>query len=94
MNIKGLDEFQRNLSQLQRALSELDGELGTVRFDPSDPVSIEAAIAEMERTIDERIASFRGNDVVDGIVEQMKEHYREAILDRAAEARQEGMNDE
>lgn len=44
IKITGLDKLQRGLAEVQRAMSHLDGELATVRFDPHDPSSIEAAI--------------------------------------------------
>ncbi|PPA97522.1 hypothetical protein [Pseudomonas aeruginosa] len=53
--ITGLDKLQKNLKDAQRALSELDGELGVVNFDPNDPASIEGAIQSVNRMIDERL---------------------------------------
>lgn len=87
--IKGLDELSRKMKELEKAASALDGEIGTVSFDPHDPQSIELAIQKMETAIDERVGDHRSNDLVEGIVAQMKERYREAILERAAAARNE-----
>ncbi|MEW7002118.1 hypothetical protein M5585_27965 [Serratia ureilytica] len=56
--ITGLDKLQKNLKDAQRALSELDGELGVVNFDPHDPASIEGAIQSVNRMIDERLGIF------------------------------------
>ncbi|MDH1767359.1 hypothetical protein N5D37_17280 [Comamonas aquatica] len=53
--ITGLDKLQKNLKDAQRALSELDGELGVVNFDPNDPASIEGAIQSVNRMIDDRL---------------------------------------
>ena len=44
INIHGLDKLQKDLDDLQNILSNLDGELGSVRFDPHNPSSIEGAI--------------------------------------------------
>ena len=85
--LKGLDEFSRMLKEAQEALGSLDGELTNVRFDPEDPASIEAAIQEMERTIDEKVGRHANNAIVAPLVASAKEHFREAILDRAAAAR-------
>ena len=41
--ISGLDQLTRQLEQAQQAFAEIDGELGTVEFNPHDPASIEAA---------------------------------------------------
>ena len=39
LKITGLNNLQKNLKEAENALSELDGELGVVNFDPSDPAS-------------------------------------------------------
>ena len=59
--ITGLDKISRDLEDAQKALSEMDGELGSVSFDPHDPASIEAAVQEVERLIDERLGSYASN---------------------------------
>ncbi|NTF66248.1 hypothetical protein [Rhizobium rhizogenes] len=87
--IKGLDKLTRDLDQIQKAFAEMDGELGSVKFDPEDPASIEAAVAQSEQMIDDRIGSYSSNSVVASIVEQMKENVREGIIERASEARLE-----
>ena len=85
--ITGLDKLQKNLKDAQRALSELDGELGVVNFDPNDPASIEGAIQSVNRMIDDRLGEYSSNLIVGPLAEQMKEKYRESILEKAAEAR-------
>ena len=87
--IKGLDELSRRIKELEKAISALDGDIGSVSFDPHDPQSIELAIQKMEAAIDERVGDHRNNDMISGIVTEMKERYREAILERAAAARSE-----
>lgn len=85
--ITGLDKIQKDLKDAQRALNELDGELGVVNFDPNDPASIESAIHSVNRMIDERLGKYSSNPIVAPLAEQMKEKYREGILEKAAEAR-------
>lgn len=85
--IAGLDKLQKNLKDAQRALSELDGELGVVNFDPNDPASIEGAIQSVNRMIDDRLGEYSSNPIVGPLAEKMKEKYRESILEKAAEAR-------
>jgi tRNA threonylcarbamoyladenosine modification (KEOPS) complex Cgi121 subunit len=87
--IKGLDELSRKMKELEKAISALDGEIGSVSFNPQDPQSIELAIQKMETAIDERVGDYRNNDMVEGIIGETKERYREAILERAAAARNE-----
>jgi hypothetical protein len=87
IQIKGLDKLQRHFEDAQDALSALDGELGVVRFNPSDPSSIDAAILEVEQMVDERVGSYGDNPIIAPVAAQMKARYREAILDRAAAAR-------
>ena len=92
--VTGLDKLQKNLKDAQRALSELDGELGVVNFDPNDPASIEGAIQSVNRMIDDRLGEYSSNLIVGPLAEQMKEKYRESILEKAAEARLKSDGDE
>jgi hypothetical protein len=71
----------------QRAFKALDGQLATVRFDPDNSESIEAAIRTMESAIDDKIAPYRSNPFVAPLTPKMKEKYREAILERAKTAK-------
>lgn len=91
--ISGLDQLSRQLEQAQEALGELDGELGTVQFDPSDPASIEAAIQHVEQLVESRVASWPDNPLVRQVVGGLKEQYRQTILDRAAQARLEAADE-
>jgi hypothetical protein len=87
--IKGLNELSRKMKELEKAIAALDGEIGSVNFDPNDPQSIEVAIQKMEQAIDERVGDYSRNDMIEGIVNEVKERYRQAILERASEARNE-----
>ena len=88
--INGLDKLSRDLELAQKAMETLDGELGTVSFNPNDPGSIDAAIQEVERLIDERLGSYDSNPIIAPMMESLKEKYREGILEKAAAARIEG----
>jgi hypothetical protein len=87
--ITGLDELQRMMSEVAKAAESLDGEIGTVSFNPRDPASVEAAVAQMEQAIDAKLGSFMGNEVVEGIATDLKNRYQQEIYDRAAAARLE-----
>ena len=90
MALKGLDKLVKKMDQLEKAAAALDGDIASVNFDPDDPQSIELAIQKMECAIDERVGDYSNNDMVEKLVGEMKERYRQAILERAAEARSEG----
>jgi hypothetical protein len=90
MAIKGLDELTRKMKELEKAAAALDGEITNVGFNPHDPQSIELAIQKMEAALDERVGEYSRNDLVQGIASEMKERYRQAILERAAAGRAEG----
>lgn len=94
LKITGLNKLQKELKEAEQALSELDGELGVVNFDPDDPASIEAAIQSVMRVIDSRIEPYADNPIVGSLADQMKESYRENILQKAAEARLQSDEDE
>lgn len=93
LKISGLDQLSRQLADAQKALESLDGELGTVNFDPNDPASIEEAIQSVEAIIDEKIGPYADNPIIAPLAENMKEQYRESIIDRAAAARTESGNE-
>lgn len=92
--IEGLESIQKELTEAQSALESLDGELGSVKFDPEDPGSIEAAISSMEKIIDDRIGEYTSNSIIGPMAEEMKEKYREAIIAKAAEERLKGDDSE
>ncbi|MDM0055232.1 hypothetical protein [Variovorax fucosicus] len=87
IKITGLEQISKELTEAQAALKDLDGELGTVSFDPEDPSSIERAIQSVEVLIDERLGKYSKNSVIGPLADGMKESYREAILEEAAKAR-------
>ncbi len=88
--VKGLDSLQKTLSEAQAALKSVDGELGTLTFNPEDPESIEAAIVKSERLVDERLSKYAGNSIVESLGRQMKDSFRTVVIDKAAEARLKG----
>lgn len=94
LKITGLDKLQKELKEAEQALNELDGELGVVKFNPEDPASIEAAIQSVMRMIDNRVEPYAENPIVGSLADQMKESYRENILQKAAEARLQSDEDE
>jgi len=91
--ISGLDQLTKQLEQAQQAIEEIDGELGTVTFDPNDPASIDSAIQQANARLDAKVALWANNPLVAQLIEGVKEQFRESIIQRAAAARLEG-NDE
>lgn len=85
--IEGLDKLQRDLKRVQDLISELDGDLGSVSFDPDDPESIDLAISSMEKLIDGKVAGLEDNNIAASLIDEMKGQYRALILEKAAEAR-------
>lgn len=92
--IDGLQKLRRELKEAERAIAELDGELGVVGFDAQDPSSIEAAIQSVCRMIDDRVGQYESNPYVGPMIEQLKETYRENIVQKAAEARLQAAEDD
>lgn len=93
IRITGLDKLSHDLKQAREALTGLNGELGTVKFDPDDPASIEAAIISMESIIDGRLGSYGSSPFIESLKDNMKEQYRRGILEKASEARARGNDD-
>lgn len=94
INITGLDKLQRELSEAQLALRELDGDLGSVNFNPQDPASIESAIQSINQMIDQQVGQYASNPIIEPLIDQMKESYREGIIEKAVAARLESKQDE
>ncbi len=90
ISITGLDSLAGQLEDAQNALAALDEELGTVCFNPHDPASIEAAIQQVETTIDNRLGDYASNPIIRPLTDQMKKKYREGIIDQAAATRLAG----
>jgi hypothetical protein len=91
IKITGLDGLKKQLDDAAKALHALDGNIATLKFNPNDPSSVEAAVVEVEQTIDRKVALYRGNKMVETVIAQLKDRYRQEIYDRAAKARmQEG----
>ena len=83
VNIAGLDKLQRELEDAQRAFRSLDGTIATLKFDPSDPRSVQNAIRQMEAVIDSKTAANGGNPLVTKVAKAMKDQYREKIVEQA-----------
>lgn len=87
--IEGLDKLQKELEQARRAFEDLDGDIGKVSFDPSDPASINSAIVSMEQMLDERVGRYANNELVAPMIDAAKEQFRDAIIQKASQARLE-----
>lgn len=90
MKIRGFNEMSKTLTQAADALKNSDGDLGSVSFDPTDPASIEQAIAAAEAMVDAKFQGSESNPIIAPMMEEMKEQYRAAILEQAAAARLKG----
>ena len=53
MKITGLDTLSRKLKELEKVVSELDGDIAHFTFNPGDPQSIETVMQELNSAIDE-----------------------------------------
>lgn len=83
LKINGLNNFQKDLNDIARALKALDGPVGRIDYDPSDPDSVKAAIRRMERLVDGKITRYRNNPMVAKIASAAKSNFKSAILKRA-----------
>lgn len=87
IEIKGFDVIQRELHEAQEAMEKMGSELGVVNFDPEDPISIELAVQDVNRLIDDRLGGCAQNPFIAPLIDSMKEKYREMILEKAASLR-------
>lgn len=98
MKVTGLNQLSKQIKQLEQFTKEIDGSLGAVHFDPFDAESIEQAIVKMENLIDQKSESYLSNPMIVEIVGNLKENYRQSLIDKATEARlntdEDTLNDE
>ena len=79
-----LTNTANHLKELQSFMSEIDGDIGTVNFNAKDQDSVNQAIANMEKMIDEKAKNYQHNQSIMELVEEMKGNYKQQILDKAA----------
>jgi hypothetical protein len=84
IKLDGMSEVTRNMEQLKRALDAAFTGLG---FDPEKPEEVERAIREIEMKVDIKFAPYISSPGVREIAKQMKDEYRNAILQKADDAR-------
>lgn len=83
VSMSGLDGLQRQLDETAAAAGALDGPLGEVSLVPGDRESLAAAVAEMEREIDGRVARWRHNSTVAEMAAAAKAHFRAQLTEKA-----------
>lgn len=84
LDISNLDQLGRQLIEAKKALESLDGDIGAVSIDPSNPASVQAAIRRMESVIDDRLGPYPHNPFVAPLAEKLKAQHRESILAQVA----------
>jgi hypothetical protein len=87
MKITGFDAIKKKTDQMAKFAKEIDGEITSVKFDPGDPASIEAALQQINDAVDEKTKSYERNDWIQSLAEQLKEQARNSVLEKAAAAR-------
>ena len=83
ISFSGFDDLQRQLEEAERAAKALDGQLTNVSFDPDKPETVQAAIRQMEKAVDDKMRPYRGNPLVEELAQTTKEGMREQILREA-----------
>lgn len=78
----GIGHLEVYLKELQDAAAVLHLNLTLPEFDPATS-TVEAAIANMESVIDERIAPWKHNQTVLGMAEEAKKRFRAELLKKA-----------
>lgn len=85
--LRGFDELNKTLSELQKLMNELEGELSVIEFDAKSVESIELAIVEMENMVDKKFESYQANSMAKNMADGIKQSYRQMIVGKASEAR-------
>jgi hypothetical protein len=80
--IEGLSQLTRQLEEASRVFKSLGGELEHVTVEPGNQATVTTAIEQVEKIIDQKAAPYRGNELVDSMVQQLKKRYRDEIIRR------------
>ena len=70
------------LTKFTAILERMDLQL---EFDSGDPAAVNKGITKMEAVIDTAAEPLPGNELIAQVVEQLKEHYRQAIREEPPE---------
>jgi hypothetical protein len=82
-NITGLEKLQREFDEASRACKSLEGTLTTLNFNPAEADSVKDAIRQIELAIDSKTARYRGNTLVSQMARELKEMFRQKILEQS-----------
>jgi len=73
------EQAQRLRDDFADLIVRVNMDLTNQRFNPGDPVSVEMAIAQTERSIDYHLRSFTSNDALQALAPEIKQKFREGI---------------
>ncbi|NRD69175.1 hypothetical protein HQR03_01285 [Psychrobacter okhotskensis] len=83
LEIQGLDKLQDELVDLQKFMNEFDSELGTFKLNSKDSDSVENAIREMERMVDNKVLKYSSNATIMNMVSDIKNNLKQQIISKA-----------
>ena len=84
IKLTGMSEVTRNMEELKRAL---DGAVEKASSDPLNRQDVERVLREIEMKIDLKLAPYMTSPGVREIAADLKKEYRQALLQKAEEAR-------
>lgn len=79
IKVTKLDSLTKELDELGRVAASLDGEITQIKFDPSDPSSVNQAIKDMESAIDAKVGHYSANSIASKLIIEMKAKYAQHI---------------
>lgn len=83
LEIQGLDKLQDELVDLQKFMNEFDSELATFKLNSKDSDSVENAIREMERMVDNKVLKYSSNATIMNMVSDIKNNLKQQIISKA-----------
>jgi hypothetical protein len=82
---KGLDKFTNLLEVAEAAFADLSGRLCELRFDPTKPEQVQAAVTKMEKVVDERLSKFPYNPQIQQLALGLKRKLKDQIINGASQ---------
>lgn len=82
------EEAERLRSNFEEVVARVNGDLMSCSMQPNDPISVEAAVAFAEQSIDRNISSFGENAALQSLAPELKQRFRKSIEEQAFAAQQ------
>jgi len=87
ISVQNPEAAARLQEDFDEVIARVNGDLMGFTMHPDDPISVEAAVAFVERSVDHHLQSFADNAPLQSLAAEIKLRFRGGIEDQARNAR-------